>query len=123
MKQDKLERRKEKYERRLRELEGRLTRAIDYRAKAERAEQDALADYRNGRISYEDYEKAKGKYVISMDNLPLLKESARILHPLPKIDEINLPIDVEENDKRIAYFRQAENGLYIRMALLVHILS
>jgi len=75
------------------------------------------------RISQEDYEKAKGKYVISMDNLPLLKESARILHPLPKIDEINLPIDVEENDKRIAYFRQAENGLYIRMALLVHILS
>jgi aspartate carbamoyltransferase catalytic subunit len=75
------------------------------------------------RISSEDYEKAKGKYVLNMQNLPLLKDSARILHPLPKIDEIDFPINVEQTDKRIAYFRQAENGLYIRMALLAHLLG
>ncbi len=75
------------------------------------------------RISPEEYEKAKGRYIINLDNFKLLKESARILHPLPKIDEINLPIEVEQSDKRVAYFRQAENGLYIRMALLEHLLE
>jgi aspartate carbamoyltransferase catalytic subunit len=75
------------------------------------------------RISVEDYEKAKGKYVIDMSNLGLLKETARILHPLPKIEEINIPIEIEKNDKRIAYFRQAENGLYIRMALLNYLIK
>ena len=75
------------------------------------------------RISQEDYEKAKGKYVINETNLSLIKPNARILHPLPHVEEINLPIEIEENDKRIAYFRQAENGLYIRMALLDMILN
>jgi aspartate carbamoyltransferase catalytic subunit len=75
------------------------------------------------RISAEDYSKANGKYVINMSNIHLLKQSARIMHPLPKVDEINLPIEVEQNDVRVAYFRQAENGLYIRMALLEHLLQ
>ncbi len=70
------------------------------------------------RISEEDYKKAKGKYCINVDNLKLIKPESRILHPLPKTEEINLPIEIEENDRRIAYFRQAENGLYTRMALL-----
>ena len=74
------------------------------------------------RISPEDYEKAKGKYVLNMANLGLLKKNSRVMHPLPKIDEINIPIEIEETDDRIAYFRQAENGLYIRMALLLHLL-
>ena len=55
--------------------------------------------------------------------LPLIKQSCRILHPLPKVDEINLPLEIEKNDERIAYFRQAENGLYVRMALLVELLT
>jgi len=70
------------------------------------------------RISSEDYEKAKGKFVINSSNISLLRENSRIMHPLPHIEEINLPIETENTDKRVAYFRQAENGLYIRMALL-----
>lgn len=70
------------------------------------------------RISLEDYKKAKGKFVINSSNIFLLRENSRIMHPLPHIEEIDLPIEIEKNDPRIAYFRQAKNGLYIRMALL-----
>jgi len=75
------------------------------------------------RISQEDYQNAKGKYVINETNLQLIKPDAIVMHPLPHIEEINLPIELEKNDKRIAYFRQAENGLYIRMALLEEIMA
>ena len=75
------------------------------------------------RITLDEYTNAKGKYVIGENNFNLLRKSARIMHPLPKIDEINLPIEIEETDERVAYFRQAENGLYIRMALLVHLMK
>lgn len=75
------------------------------------------------RMNSETYEKSNGKYIINNKNLNLIKDNARILHPLPHVEEINLPIEIEENDKRIAYFRQAENGLYIRMALLDYILN
>ncbi len=70
------------------------------------------------RLSIEDYEKAKGRYVINEDNFELIKKESIILHPLPHVEEIDLHIDIEHNDKRVAYFRQAENGLYVRMALL-----
>ncbi len=70
------------------------------------------------RITLENYDKAKGKYIINNFNLNIIKKSARILHPLPHVEEIDLPIEVEQTDPRIAYFRQAKNGLYIRMALL-----
>jgi len=75
------------------------------------------------RISPEDYEKAKGKFVIDENNFNLINNNSRIMHPLPHVEEINLPIELEEKDKRIAYFRQAENGLYVRMALLNMILN
>lgn len=75
------------------------------------------------RIDLEDYEKAKGKFVINQNNLELIKKDSRIMHPLPHVEEIDLPIHIEEEDKRIAYFRQAENGLLIRMALLDFILN
>jgi len=75
------------------------------------------------RISAEAYEKAKKKFVIDKDNLNLIKETSRIMHPLPHVEEIELDVETENNDKRIAYFRQAENGLYIRMALLNFILN
>ena len=70
------------------------------------------------RISSEDYEKAKGKFVMNEDNLELVRENARIMHPLPHIEEIEISVEKENSDPRIAYFRQAENGLYVRMALL-----
>jgi len=75
------------------------------------------------RISIEDYEKAKGKYVIDSKNLELVREGSRILHPLPHVEEIDLSVEVEESDKRVAYFRQAENGLFVRMALLMEMLG
>lgn len=75
------------------------------------------------RISIQDYENAKGKYVIDDSNLHLIRSGSIIMHPLPHVEEINLSIDVEENDERIAYFRQAENGLYVRMALLDLVLN
>lgn len=75
------------------------------------------------RISPEDYEKAKGKFVINEKNFNLLRMSSRVMHPLPHVEEISLPLSVEQKDPRIAYFRQSENGLYIRMALLMGLLG
>ncbi|PRW45053.1 Aspartate carbamoyltransferase chloroplastic [Chlorella sorokiniana] len=63
----------------------------------------------------EDYEKAKGKYIINGELMKLVKGDAVVLHPLPRVDEIHPEVD---SDPRAAYFRQARNGLYVRMALL-----
>jgi aspartate carbamoyltransferase catalytic subunit len=75
------------------------------------------------RMSIEDYERARGKFVINENNLGLIRENARIMHPLPHVEEIVLPVEIEKNDKRVAYFRQSENGLWIRMALLLSLLK
>lgn len=75
------------------------------------------------RMSSIDYFNAKGNYILTQENLRLLKPTARVLHPLPHVEEINISIDVEQTDPRIAYFRQAQNGLYIRMALLEYVLT
>ncbi len=74
------------------------------------------------RMNLEDYERARGKYIIDDHTLSCIKKNARILHPLPHVEEIQLSLHTEQTDKRVAYFRQAENGLYIRMALLHHLL-
>jgi aspartate carbamoyltransferase catalytic subunit len=75
------------------------------------------------RISIEDYEKAKGKFEINSNNFNLIKKDSIIMHPLPHVEEISLPMKTEQEDSRVAYFRQAENGLYIRMALLEKVLK
>ncbi len=75
------------------------------------------------RMSPEDYAKTKGKYTIDSHNLGQVKKGSIIMHPLPHVEEINLPIEIEQKDQRVAYFRQAENGIYIRMALLEHLLK
>ncbi|NCO79904.1 aspartate carbamoyltransferase [Candidatus Falkowbacteria bacterium CG_4_9_14_3_um_filter_38_19] len=75
------------------------------------------------RMSDREYKKAAGIYRITKENLQLLKESARLLHPLPHVEEIELPLAIEQTDRRVAYFRQAENGLYIRMAVLLYLLK
>ncbi|TDY46631.1 aspartate carbamoyltransferase [Alicyclobacillus sacchari] len=62
---------------------------------------------------------ATDDYAIRHRHLAVLPEHARILHPLPRVGEIDPAIDP---DDRAAYFRQAENGLYMRMALLDHML-
>ncbi|KAL7217903.1 hypothetical protein ACSBR2_011184 [Camellia fascicularis] len=61
------------------------------------------------------YQEAQGKYIVDRAVLHAMQEHAVIMHPLPRLDEITVDVDV---DKRAAYFRQAKNGLYIRMALL-----
>lgn len=63
----------------------------------------------------EDYDKAKGKYIIDDDVMKLLPKHGVVMHPLPRVDEIDPAVD---EDPRAAYFRQARNGLYVRMALL-----
>jgi aspartate carbamoyltransferase catalytic subunit len=67
-----------------------------------------------------DYEKCRGVYVIDESCLRLMKPDSIIMHPLPRLDEIRMEVD---NDRRAAYFRQAQNGLYVRMALLSQVLS
>lgn len=66
------------------------------------------------------YDKIKDSFVIDKKNIKLMKKWARIMHPLPRIKEISPDVDA---DPRAAYFRQAQNGLYIRMALLKIILE
>ncbi len=68
----------------------------------------------------EDYEQARGKYIINQSVMDVLSEKGIVMHPLPRIDEIDPAVDA---DPRAAYFRQAHNGLYIRMALLRMVLE
>jgi aspartate carbamoyltransferase catalytic subunit len=67
-----------------------------------------------------DYEKCRGVYVITAESLRLMKDKAIVMHPLPRLGEIAMEVD---NDPRAAYFRQAQNGLYVRMALLTQVLA
>ena len=60
------------------------------------------------------------KQFIAKDNLNRMKKNSIIMHPLPRMYEISSEID---NDPRAAYFRQAKNGIFIRMALLVSVME
>ena len=62
-----------------------------------------------------DYQAAKGIYVLGPTAYERLRSSAIVMHPLPRVDEISTDVDT---DPRSAYFRQAQNGVYVRMALL-----
>jgi len=68
-----------------------------------------------------DYEQARGQYVIDRSVLDCMRSHTIIMHPLPRVDEINR--EEVDADPRAAYFRQAHNGLYVRMALLKMILA
>jgi aspartate carbamoyltransferase catalytic subunit len=67
-----------------------------------------------------DYESCRGIYIINQNSLRLMKPNAIIMHPLPRLEEIAMEVD---QDRRAAYFRQAQNGLFVRMALLTALLS
>jgi aspartate carbamoyltransferase catalytic subunit len=58
---------------------------------------------------------AEGHYQFTAESMSRMKEHAILLHPLPRVDEIAPDVD---SDPRAAYFRQARNGVFIRMALL-----
>lgn len=62
-----------------------------------------------------EYEAARGRYVVDATVMAGLNPNAILMHPLPRVDEISPAVD---SDPRAAYFRQARNGVFIRMALL-----
>ena len=66
------------------------------------------------------YERLKDSYILTPEKLTSAKETMRILHPLPRVNEISVKVD---NDPRAAYFRQALNGKYMRMALILKLLK
>lgn len=66
--------------------------------------------------SEKEYKKYFGKYILDKNALGYIKKSARIMHPLPRVNEITPDVD---SDPRAIYFEQAQNGLFIRMALLL----
>ena len=66
------------------------------------------------------YDKEEGFYIVNQEVTDKMKRSTIIMHPLPRVNEISPEVD---KDRRAAYFRQAENGLYVRMALLKMILK
>lgn len=68
----------------------------------------------------QEYEKNRGVFVLDREKLSHAKEDLAVLHPLPRVDEISTEVD---DDRRAAYFRQAENGMYVRMALVLKMLE
>lgn len=68
----------------------------------------------------EDYNRLKDSYVLTAEKMQLAKETMRVLHPLPRVNEISVKVD---EDPRAAYFRQALNGKYMRMALILKLLK
>ena len=68
----------------------------------------------------EDYVRLKDTYILTEDKMKLAKEKMAVLHPLPRVNEITLPVD---NDPRAAYFEQVQNGVYVRMALIMTLLG
>lgn len=72
------------------------------------------------RMPPEEYEAVKGSFIMTPELAATMRPGAIIMHPLPRVDEIAPGVDA---DPRARYFEQAENGLYIRMALLKELLG
>lgn len=67
-----------------------------------------------------DYIRLKDSYILNLDKLANAKEDLKILHPLPRVNEIATEVD---NDPRAIYFKQAEYGKFVRMALIMTLLE
>jgi len=67
-----------------------------------------------------EYEKVKNAYILDNSMLTNSKDNMKVLHPLPRVNEINE--DVDDNPKAY-YFQQAKNGVYVRQALIAAILD
>ena len=70
--------------------------------------------------SFDEYERLKDSYILTTEKMANAKETMRVLHPLPRVNEISVKVDA---DPRAAYFRQALNGKYMRMALILKLLK
>ena len=68
----------------------------------------------------EDYIRLKDFYVLTKDKMKAAKDDMLVLHPLPRVNEISVEID---DDPRAAYFKQAQYGVYVRMALIYTLLG
>ena len=68
----------------------------------------------------DDYVRMKDFYILDKEKMELAGPDMLILHPLPRVNEISVEID---NDPRAAYFRQAQYGVYVRMALILTLLE
>ena len=68
----------------------------------------------------EDYVRMKDFYVLDQEKLALAPEDMYVLHPLPRVNEIAVEVD---DDPRAAYFKQAQYGVYVRMALILTLLD
>lgn len=68
----------------------------------------------------EDYIRLKNSYVLTRAKLAAAPADMAVLHPLPRVNEITLDVD---DDPRAAYFEQAQNGVYMRMALIMTLLG
>ena len=70
-------------------------------------------------LDEEEFDRVKNSFVLNPEKLKTAKEDMIILHPLPRVNEITRAVD---NDPRAAYFRQVENGKFVRMALIYTLL-
>ncbi len=68
----------------------------------------------------EDYVRLKDSYILTAEKMNLAKPDMAVLHPLPRVNEIALNVD---DDPRAAYFEQVQNGVYVRMALILTLLG
>ena len=68
----------------------------------------------------EDYIRLKNSYILTKEKMALAKPDMAVLHPLPRVNEIALDVD---DDPRAAYFEQVQNGVYVRMALIMTLLG
>ncbi|XP_067677512.1 multifunctional protein CAD-like [Haliotis asinina] len=70
--------------------------------------------------SLQEYEQACGQFIVTPEVMTKAKKKMVVMHPLPRVFEISSSFD---SDPRAAYFRQAENGMYVRMSLLALVLG
>lgn len=68
----------------------------------------------------EDYIRLKDCYILDKKKMKLAKDDMYVLHPLPRVNEISVEVD---EDPRAAYFKQAQYGVYVRMALIMTLLE
>ena len=71
-------------------------------------------------LDEEEFERLKDSFILNPERLRTAKKDMIILHPLPRVNEITRAVD---NDPRAAYFRQVENGKFVRMALIYTLLK
>lgn len=68
----------------------------------------------------EEYLRMNDYYILTREKMALAKEDMIVLHPLPRVNEISVEVD---DDPRAAYFKQAQYGVYVRMALIMYLLD